>query len=153
MALPKRVAVVGSELRGLLSVQARTEAGVVPPSAAGFSCLRRCFKRISLADQNKRIDSMGIPRWFTHLRTEAQGEEANHLLITGTDEPGVALPGGGPGKMYELPIGKLSELIATLNEKFGVNLNDADKIWFEQQKQAVKDDETLRVVALNNDRA
>jgi type I restriction enzyme R subunit len=89
---------------------------------------------------------------LTHLRTEAQGEEANLSLVTGTDEPGVALPGGGTGKLYESPIGKLSELIATLNEKFGMNLNDADKIWFEQQKQAVKDDETLRVVALNNDR-
>jgi type I restriction enzyme R subunit len=54
--------------------------------------------------------------------------------------------------MYESPIGKLSALIATLNEKFGLNLNDADKVWFEQQKQAVKEDERLRVVALNNDR-
>jgi type I restriction enzyme R subunit len=43
-------------------------------------------------------------------------------------------------------------LIATLNEKFGLNLTHAEKVWFEQQKQAVKDDETLRVVALNNDR-
>jgi hypothetical protein len=47
---------------------------------------------------------------------------------------------------------KVSELISTLNEKFGMNLNDVDKIWFEQQKQIVKDDETLRVVVLNNDR-
>jgi type I restriction enzyme, R subunit len=73
---------------------------------------------------------------LTHLRTEAQGEEANLSLVTGTDEPGVALPGGGTGKLYESPIGKLSELTAALNEKFGMNLNDADKIWFEQQKQA-----------------
>jgi type I restriction enzyme R subunit len=34
-----------------------------------------------------------------------------------------------------------------------MNLTDADKVWFEQQKQAVKDNEHARVVALNNDRA
>ncbi|MHB1740890.1 MAG: hypothetical protein ACYCXA_15695 [Actinomycetes bacterium] len=43
-------------------------------------------------------------------------------------------------------------LIRTLNEKFGMNLTDADRIWFEQQMQAVKDDEEARVVALHNDR-
>jgi type I restriction enzyme, R subunit len=89
---------------------------------------------------------------LTHLRTEAQGDETNWSLVTGSDEPGVALPGGGAGAAYESPTGKLSELIATLNEKFGMNLTDADKVWFEQQKQAVKDNETARVVALNNDR-
>jgi len=89
---------------------------------------------------------------LTHLRTEAQGEGENWSLTSGSDEPGVALPGGGAGAAYESPTGKLSELIATLNEKFGMNLTDADKVWFQQQKQAVKDNETARVVALNNDR-
>ncbi|MEP6528188.1 MAG: hypothetical protein ABJA86_13615 [Nocardioidaceae bacterium] len=66
--------------------------------------------------------------------------------------PGIALPGGGTGPMYESPIGKLSELIAILNERFGMTLIDADKVWFERQKQAVKDNGPARVVALNNDR-
>jgi len=47
---------------------------------------------------------------------------------------------------------RLSHLIAALNERFGMDLNDADRVWFEQQKQAVKDSEEARVVALNNDR-
>ena len=47
---------------------------------------------------------------------------------------------------------RLSHLIAALNERFGMDLNDADRVWFEQQKQAVKDSEEVRVVALNNDR-
>jgi type I restriction enzyme, R subunit len=89
---------------------------------------------------------------LTHLRTEAQAEEENLSLTTGSDEPGVALPGGGTGKAYESPKEKLSELIASLNERFGMNLTDADKVWFEQQKQAVKENEHARVVALNNDR-
>jgi type I restriction enzyme R subunit len=78
--------------------------------------------------------------------------EADLSLVIGTDEPGVALPGGGTGAIYESPREKLSELIATLNDRFGMNLTDADKVWFQQQKQAVKDDHTARVVALNNDR-
>ncbi|MGI8761472.1 MAG: type I restriction enzyme subunit R domain-containing protein [Jatrophihabitantaceae bacterium] len=89
---------------------------------------------------------------LTHLRTEAQGEEENLALTTGTDEPGVALPGGGTGKAYESPTEKLSQLIDNLNQRYGMNLDDADKVWFEQQKQAIKDNEKVRVVALNNDR-
>lgn len=89
---------------------------------------------------------------LTHLRTEARGEAENLSLDAGSDEPGVALPGGGAGKAFEEPVSKLSELIANINERFGMNITEADRIWFEQQKQAVKDDENLRVVALNNDR-
>lgn len=89
---------------------------------------------------------------LTHLRTEAQATEENLSLTSGSDEPGVALPGGGIGKAYESPVEKLSQLIATLNDKFGMNLTDADKVWFEQQKQAIKEDDQMRVVALNNDR-
>lgn len=63
--------------------------------------------------------------------------------MAGTEKPGAALPSGGAGGVYESPIGKLSELIASLNEKFGLNLDEADKIRFEQQKQAVKDYETV----------
>jgi type I restriction enzyme, R subunit len=89
---------------------------------------------------------------LTHLRTEAQGEEENLSLTSGTDEPGVALPGGGTGKAYESPTEKLSQLIEQLNQRYGMNLGEADLVWFQQQKQAIKSDEQMRVVALNNDR-
>jgi len=89
---------------------------------------------------------------LTHLRTEARGQEENLSLATGSTEPGTALPGGGTGKEYESPLEKLSQLILDMNERFGMNLTDADKVWFEQQLQAIKEDERLRVVALDNDR-
>jgi type I restriction enzyme R subunit len=89
---------------------------------------------------------------LTHLRTEAQAQDADLSLTTGGAQPGVALPGGGLGKMFDEPTEKLSALIVTLNDRFGMNLTDADRVWFEQQKAAVKQDESLRVVALNNDR-
>jgi type I restriction enzyme R subunit len=47
---------------------------------------------------------------------------------------------------------KLSQLIADLNQRYGMNLGEADMVWFEQQKQAIKDDDRMRVVAINNDR-
>ena len=89
---------------------------------------------------------------LTHLRTEAQGEEQNLTLTTGTDEPGIALPGGGAGKAYESPTEKLSALIASLNERYGMNLGEVDLVWFRQQKEAIKSDPQMRVVALHNDR-
>jgi type I restriction enzyme R subunit len=89
---------------------------------------------------------------LTHLRTEAQGVEENLALTRGSDSPGVALPGEGAGKQIAEPIDKLSALVAALNERFGMNLTDADKVWFEQQRQVIKQDERLLVVALNNDR-
>ena len=74
---------------------------------------------------------------LTHLRTEAQAVEEDLSLDEGTDEPGVALPGGGAGRQNDSPTERLSELIVTLNEKFGMSCTDADIVWFEQQKQAV----------------
>lgn len=79
---------------------------------------------------------------LTHLRTEAKGEEANLSLVAGTDEPGIALPGAGVGRADDPPRSKFSELIAALNERLAMNLTDADKVWFEQQKQAIKENNT-----------
>ncbi|MGI8869443.1 MAG: type I restriction enzyme subunit R domain-containing protein, partial [Mycobacteriales bacterium] len=89
---------------------------------------------------------------LTHLRTKAQGQEENLSLTTGTDEPGVALPGGGAGAAYQSPIEKLSQLIANLNQRYGMGLGKADIVWIEQQKEAVKEDPRACRVALNNDR-
>ena len=88
---------------------------------------------------------------LTHLRTEAHSVEESFSLTQGDDTPGVALPGGGAGRQAGVPMDRLSNLIDTLNERFGMDLNDADRVWFEQQKQAVKESEEVRVVALNND--
>lgn len=89
---------------------------------------------------------------LTHLRTEARGEAENLSLTAGSTEPGVALPGGGTGKAYQSPLEKLSQLIADMNQRFGMNLTDVDLVWFEQQKLVIEADEHMRVVALNNDR-
>ncbi len=89
---------------------------------------------------------------LTHLRTEATAQEVDAGLDAGDDEPGVALPGDGAGPQNDPPRERLSVLIQTLNDKFGMNLTEADQIWFEQQLQVVLDSDEARVVAQNNDR-
>jgi type I restriction enzyme, R subunit len=87
---------------------------------------------------------------LTHLRTDLQADKANLALTEGSDEPLLG-PGEGRGKQHEQPTETLSALIQALNERFGMNLTDADRIWFEQQEAHLRADDDVRVVALNND--
>ncbi len=89
---------------------------------------------------------------LTHLRTEAVENEADLSLAEGTEAPGVALPGEGRGPQHDEPRDSLTALIEALNQRFGMNLTDADRVWFEQQIIDAKNDDELRVIALNNDR-
>ena len=90
---------------------------------------------------------------LTHLRNEATGTELNLSLNKGDDTPGHAFTGGGKGKQAEQPTDHLSVIIGKINDQFGMNLTDADRIWFEQQKQTVLENDDARIVALNNDYA
>jgi type I restriction enzyme R subunit len=103
------------------------------------------------ADPGVALPQISDSVLLTHLRTEATGVEEDLSLDKGSETPGVALPGGGAGRQADIPVDKLSHLIQALNDRFGMDLTDADKVWFEQQKQAVKDSDDVRVVALNND--
>jgi len=65
----------------------------------------------------------------------------------------VAMTSGEGGvKLGDEPRDLLSTLIDTFNEKFGLNLGDADRIYLEQQLAAIMEDQELRTVALHNDR-
>lgn len=81
-----------------------------------------------------------------------QDAVADLSLDSGTDEPRTSLPGEGLGRGHDEPVGSLSALINALNEPFGMKLGDADRVWFEQQVVDAKNDEELRVIALNNNR-
>ena len=52
---------------------------------------------------------------------------------------------------HDDPNDNLSALIDALNERFGMNLPEADRIWFEQQGAHLRGADDVRVVALNND--
>lgn len=88
---------------------------------------------------------------LTHLRLATTHEGS--IALQSADEPGVALPGEGKGKEVEPVLDKLSALIASMNDTFGADLTDADKVWFDQQRIELKSDDTMRAVALDNDRS
>jgi type I restriction enzyme R subunit len=88
---------------------------------------------------------------LTHLRTDLVAEHQILSLTDGTDDPLAGPQGGGHGKQDEQPMEALSALINALNERFGMDLGEADRIWFEQQESVLRNDEDVRVVALNND--
>lgn len=88
---------------------------------------------------------------LTHLRTEMISEEEDLSLDDGSDDPLSSFNGGGRGGKYEDPKKPLSELIAAMNERFGLNLTEADRVWFEQQQQHLVEDAELAEVARGND--
>ncbi len=87
---------------------------------------------------------------LTHLRTELVGENEDLSLAGGGELP-PSLPGEGRGKQVEEPTSLLSELIDTLNERFGADLDEGDRIWLEQQQAALGADHDVRSVAQHND--
>jgi type I restriction enzyme R subunit len=88
---------------------------------------------------------------LTHLRIAVTSDEA--ITLAGADEPGSALPGEGKGPKAEPVMDKLSALISAMNDKYGAELGEADKVWVDHQWVVVKDDNEMRDVAQNNDRS
>ena len=88
---------------------------------------------------------------LTHLRLAVTNEGA--IPLEATDEPGVALPGEGKGSAVEPTLDKLSALIAVMNEKYGADLGEADKIWVDQQRSVILEDDEMQTVAVHNDRS
>lgn len=89
---------------------------------------------------------------LTHLRLE-KGDLHNVSLKTVTEEDSeiTGYTGEGRGKGHDEPLEKLSSIIEVLNEKFGLNLTDADQLFFEQIETEVANNTRAQDVALNND--
>jgi len=85
---------------------------------------------------------------LTHLRTEKKVEQS--LSLSGISEP-LTGAGDGRGKKVDEPKAPLSQLINDLNSKYGANLTEADRLWFEQLEAAHKEDPDVREAALGND--
>ncbi len=88
---------------------------------------------------------------LTHLRTALVAEQQDLSLAPDPAKPLPGLPGEGRGAQHEEPKSLLSELIDALNQKFGLDLSEADRIWFEQQQAELGSDDDVRAVALHND--
>ena len=87
---------------------------------------------------------------LTHLRMEMTADQVDGSLHRGSDEPLHGIQ-DGEGKQHSIPEERLSELINALNERFGMNLTDADKILFDQQVQSMVEDNEVQDAAKGND--
>ena len=88
---------------------------------------------------------------LTHLRTQIIAQNQDLSLVHGTEDPMDPTISESTGGKQEDETELLSRLIADLNERFGLNLTDADRIWFEQQQQHYANDPDLMEVARAND--
>ncbi len=84
---------------------------------------------------------------LTHLRTELIGEHDLSLTEGGGVIPGFTGEGtGGQDPQFA----KLSEIIDTLNERFGTEFTEADKVFVDQIEQTCVENETLATQARVN---
>ncbi|MBO1030009.1 type I restriction endonuclease subunit R [Tessaracoccus sp. SD287] len=103
------------------------------------------------ADSDDPLPQLSKSVQLTHLRIAVTSDSS--ITLDGSDEPGEALPGMGEGHQAEPVLDKLSAMIAALNDKFGADLGEADKVWFDQQRLSVMEDVELKLVAMHNDRS
>ena len=145
------------EFRGTLEHFCRAYAFVAQVMPWADTDLERLFLygRLLLLElptgDNDPMPQLSRSVQLTHLRIAVTSDEA--ITLTAADEPGAALPGEGKGRTAEPVIDKLSALISAMNDKYGADLGEADKVWVDQQWVVVKEDGEMRDVALNNDRS
>lgn len=143
--------------RGTLTHFVRAYAFVAQVMPWPDASLERLFLygKLLLADLPERpgdpMPQLSRSVQLTHLRLAVTGEGA--IGLEAADEAGIALPGEGKGSATEPMLDKLSALIAVMNEKYGADLGESDKIWVDQQWSVVMEDDEMREVALHNDRS
>ncbi|MFB9236298.1 type I restriction endonuclease subunit R [Plantactinospora siamensis] len=87
---------------------------------------------------------------LTHLRVSKTGENDASLSPEGEQMlPGFL--GGGAGRQHDPEKVLLSDLIDEFNDRFGIGLGEADKVWFEQQIVAAAEDGAMQAAAIVND--
>jgi len=86
---------------------------------------------------------------LTHLRIEAAGV-ASIELTPGGMPPGKAYPGEGGGRLTDPRYETLAAITDALNDQFGLNLTDRDRLMFQQFEVGWLHDEDLKNVAQAN---
>ena len=95
----------------------------------------------------ERLD-LGTEIELTHLRTEITHEGS--LSLTAEQGEVKSVYGDGTGKQGQLDIERLSEIVETLNERFGLDLNERDQLLFDQFEATWLADEDVVSRARNN---
>jgi type I restriction enzyme R subunit len=112
--------------------------------------LKMLVRRLLLDDNTGGVD-IDDSVVLTHLRTEIATQNEDLSLDQGSEEPLTPAINinSSTGRMDDSEL--LSRLIEALNERFGTNLTDADRVWFEQQQLHHANNPELKEVAIAND--
>lgn len=94
--------------------------------------------------------SLGSDVVLTHLRLEDLGQQEIELE-PGAGEPAQAFPGEGRGRQHDPRLDTLGNITDHLNQTFGLNLQERDRLAFEQFEVSWLADSELRMVAAAND--
>lgn len=95
----------------------------------------------------ERLD-LGGEVELTHLRHQVTYSGA--LPLTSQVSHVKSFYGDGKGSQQELDIERLSSIVEVLNDRFGMNLTDVDKLMFDQFEETWAADEALAHQARNN---
>lgn len=130
-------------------------AHVVPVGSAAMEQIylygRVLLPRLPSDDDEEIVDLSGAAV-LTHLRIEQQGlQNASLTSVSDEDSEQKGHTGEGQGRQNEEPMDRLSAIIGLLNDRFGMDLTDADRLLFEQLETEVSRDSHVRLVAQNND--
>jgi len=97
-----------------------------------YTYCRALASRLRDAATTERLD-LGSAVELTHLKTEMTFEGS---LALGANSGEVqAIFGEGAGRQTEPPLEHLSEIVDELNQRFGLNLDEADQLLFDQFEQ------------------
>ena len=107
---------------------------------------RALAARLRTDRTSERLD-LGSDVELTHLRHEVTFE--GKLAVEGEDGEVVTIYGEGAGKKNQ-PVEPLSQIIEDLNKQFGLNLDDADKVLFNQLEETWAADEKVMAQAREN---
>jgi type I restriction enzyme R subunit len=98
-------------------------------------------------DSIERLD-LGSEVELTHLRT--QETFSGSVSLTAEQGELTTFPGEGKGKQHEPDIEPLSQIVQVLNERFGMELGEADQLLFDQYEREWIDDPELAAQAREN---
>lgn len=130
-------------------------AHVVPVGSSDMERIylygRVLLPRLPSDDDGEIVDLSGAAV-LTHLRIEKIAfTDASLATVTDEESEQTGHTGGGQGKQYDDPTERLSSIIGVLNDRFGLNLTEADQLFFEQARADLDANTRVRTIAINND--
>ncbi len=117
-----------------------------PKLERDYTYCRALASRLRDATRAERLD-LGSEVELSHLKTEVTSEGA--LPLSADDREVKSFFGDGPGRRPE-DLEHLSEIVAELNERFGMDLDERDRLLFDQFEETWLADDAVIAQARSN---